>query len=268
MDTPKLLLLSGIGPKSHLDEVGVDCVADLPGVGANLIDHTLAILSWETSDMQTDTDTRNIVISWQRDAAVVNSEAAESLSPSQKRLLAQNVPTWEVLPQFNFPPGMPQEKHSLSVVSLNMMNQSTGSVRLASSSAAENARVDPNLLGHPLDRLSALRRIKTTVEFVQRSYGDVIKAPINVPASLDDKDVEDWVRDNTSSGFHPACSVKMGTDDDPLACVDSAFKVRGFTSLRVVDVSVCPFLPDGHTTSVAYLIGSWAAEKISKEYNL
>lgn len=262
-------MLSGIGPQGHLAEIGIECVHDLPGVGSNFRDHSLSFLTWETEDQHTETDARNLVMSWHRDPAILELDEIGSLSVDQTSFLAQpTAPTYEAIAQFNFPPGIPHEQHNLSIANINIISQSTGTVRLASRHPADNLVIDPNFLSHPLDQTSAIVRIRAIMKFVEKAFGTIIKGPISTPESDSDKDIEAWSKKNIGSGFHPSSTAKIGSADDDMACVDSNFEVRGVKGLRVVDLSVCPFSPDCHTTSVGYLLGSWAAEKIRGEYNL
>ena len=84
----------------------------------------------------------------------------------------------------------------------------------------------------------------------------------------DDESALAWWRANGISSYHPCCTVKMGRKGDAEAGTDSDFRVVGMQNLRVVDMSVTPFLPNCHVVSVAYLLGEIAAEKMIGEYGL
>ena len=87
---------------------------------------------------------------------------------------------------------------------------------------------------------------------------------VDVPASDSDDDVLDYWSKNATSTWHPSCTVKMGNDEE--ACVGSDFRLRGLQGMRVVDLSVLPFLLNCHPVSIAYLVGEIAAEKIASDH--
>ena len=103
----------------------------------------------------------------------------------------------------------------------------------------------------------------------------LLSAPVYEPKTLqklfpkDDSDETIWeyVRQNTFSSWHMCGTVGMGVDSTS-ACVDSNFRVFGIEKLRVVDLSVCPFVPNNHTQSTAYVLGEMAAEKLIREHGL
>ncbi len=240
-------MLSGIGPKTHLSEVGIECLNDLPGVGSTLKDHPLNILLYETKQ-SLEPDVRTVVLSFMRDDQLLLSEEAAELPQEEQRHLARpTVPTYEVAPSFNFPPGAPVSTPNLVFLNFGMTPQSTGTVRPASGSPADAPLCDPKFHTHPYDRKSAILRTCILLDLVKKGFGNYVKSPISAPLSQSDKDVNDWLENTTVSGLHMGCTVKMGPENDGLACVDSFFKVRGVDRLRVADLSVCPFLPSCHT---------------------
>lgn len=89
---------------------------------------------------------------------------------------------------------------------------------------------------------------------------------VDVPASNQDDDILAYWSSRAASTWHPSCTVKMGNNKDEKACVGSDFRVRGLQGLRVVDLSVLPFLLSCHPVSIAYFIGEIAAEKIQADY--
>jgi choline dehydrogenase-like flavoprotein len=268
LDTPKLLLISGIGPKAHLSEVGVDCKVDLPGVGSNLKDHPLNIMLYKTRD-SLDPDLQDIVVSFFRDEKLLESAEAALVSPEDKRLLARpTVAMFEVASAFNFPPGAPVAEPNVAFFCIGMAPQSTGTVRLASANPLDAPLCDPKFHSHQYDRKTAVSAIREVLDIVETGFNGQLTTPISAPASKSDDSINSWLNDTLVSGWHMSSSVKMGVNDDKTACVDSDFKLRGLNGLRVADMSVCPFLPNGHTASMAYLVGFWAAERIAKDYNL
>lgn len=147
--------------------------------------------------------------------------------------------------------------------------QSVGTISLASSNPEDAPLVDPDFFSHPFDRVVAIAAGKRMMDFVNApSIKKDIISPLAAPASNSDEDLLAWWRANGVSTWHPSCTVRMGKIADPKACVDSNFRVNGMENLRVVDLSVTPFLPNCHTQSIAYWLGECAAEKMIQEYGI
>ncbi|KAL3422837.1 GMC oxidoreductase [Phlyctema vagabunda] len=87
------------------------------------------------------------------------------------------------------------------------------------------------------------------------------------PENESDEAIWSHICQNTFSSWHMSCTARMGIDDKS-ACVDSSFRVFGVDRLRIVDMSVCPFVPNNHTQSTAYVVGELAAEKLIAEHDL
>lgn len=91
--------------------------------------------------------------------------------------------------------------------------------------------------------------------------------PVSLPKSSSDEDILEYMREVTFSSYHPFGTVKMGKSSDTMACLDTAFRVRGLQGLRVADLSSLPVLPNCHTQSVAYVVGLTAAESIIADHS-
>lgn len=98
--------------------------------------------------------------------------------------------------------------------------------------------------------------------------GDTFEKYIFAPKSDSDDDILAFARHVVMPEFHANGTAKMGPPRDPMACVDTGFRVYGVKGLRVVDLSVCPITPNAHTQGVAYVVAETAAEKIIQEYGL
>lgn len=146
--------------------------------------------------------------------------------------------------------------------------QSRGEVTLSSASPAAPPRINPRFFSHPFDRVCAVAATKRALAFLRHpSIAANIDFAVDAPASDSDDDVLKYWSENATSTWHPSCTVRMGRVADEEACVNSDFKVRGLQGLRVVDMSVLPFLLNCHPVSIAYLVGEIAAEKITAEYH-
>ena len=191
---------------------------------------------------------------------------------TQHHLKKPSMPSWEFctgLPVLSPPrPGPP--KRYLNSIGVLMNPQSRGTVKLGSADPRTPALFDPQLMLHPYDRRVLITAARNILAFLQTSIAKTIEAPINMlldergEASDAEEDIVAFLKENVRSTWHMSGSCKMGTPDDDMAVVDSQFRVRGVEGLRVVDLSVLPFLINAHPVVAAYAVGEIAAEKIWK----
>lgn len=291
-------MLSGIGDKDELASHGIECRNDLPGVGKNLQDHFFTVGAWRETDGMTDwaklytnpeevkkaneqfakdgTGPMSVFFHgitmgfFKADEVTETPEFAELPVHVQEHIIKPRVPVWEMachLPPFS-PSADPKKAYFSCAIFLHNP-QSHGTVKLASSDPKDNPLVDPNFFSHPFDRVCGIAAAKRMLDFVETPLikKDIIE-PLDVPKSGSDEDLLAFWRSHGVSTWHPSCTVKMGKKGNSGACVDSSFRLYGARNLRVVDMSVTPFLPNCHIQSVAYLIGECAAEKMIAEYGL
>lgn len=246
--SPKILLLSGIGPSAHLREVGLDAVVDLPGVGENLHDHLLAGNIYEASG-PLPAGRHNLLESQLYAHSNQTDEEAPDLQPL---FLHLPYPT----------DGGPAPEHGYTIAPGIVRPRSRGTLRLASADPAAAPLVDPNILAEEYD-LEALvdaiilcREIGQQDAFAPFRMGEF--TPSSAPASRDQ--VRAFARQAAGTYHHQVGTCKMGTDD--LSVVDPQLRVRGVEGLRVADASIIPFVPSGNTNAPAIMIGEKAAELI------
>ena len=301
IDSPRLLLVNGIGPRNDLESVGVTVKKDLPGVGKHLQDHVLAFMSVEVDGALNDrwafeSDTKltdEAAALWQKDKtgafALQQSclwggflqhprltsfpEFAALPAAMQQFLTKDDVPTYEFIANcIAWPPGVQIDKGNsyLTCIAFLMNPQSEGSVSLRSSDPNDKPAIRLNYLTHPYDfriMREAVRSVWTKI-----TQNEVLKPSIKKtlcgPASLSDEDVDAFVRDNASTVWHANGTVMMGKEGDEGACVDKDYKVLGVKGLRVADLSVCPVTTNNHTQPTAYLVGYKAAQRLIQEYGL
>ncbi|KAH6641973.1 hypothetical protein C7974DRAFT_384610 [Boeremia exigua] len=298
VETPKLLMLSGIGDATELAEHGIESSHHLPGVGKCLQDHLCAAFCWKQKTASltwaqhfSDPDTvkqahaefrehgtgplsvffQGLTMGFFKADEVLHTPEFSSLDAAVKEHLRKpTVPIWEL--SSHIPPctpaalAAPQHEYLTCFVFLHNP-QSRGQVTLRSASPTTPPRIDPRFFSHPFDRVCAVAATKRALAFVRHaSMAAGIDVAVDAPASERDEDVLAYWRARAASTWHPACTVRMGGDEDEGACVGRDFRVRGLQGLRVVDLSVLPFLLNCHPVSVAYLVGEIAAEKIIAEY--
>ncbi|KAL8827722.1 MAG: hypothetical protein Q9170_006899 [Blastenia crenularia] len=294
VDSPKLLLLSGIGPSDDLKKLDIPIVQDLPGIGKNLHDHMHIFLittqkpeshhrsSYIDSPEKLQEARKQYavdqtgplsgyylphMIGFVRSDKILESEEFKTLSKESQDLLRKvSKPTHEILSQ-NPTPLVKEPDLYLATAVVIPATESGGEVKLSSSDPAENPIVDPHFLSHPFDRRIAIQALRETMEFFQTPSLAKGHSGLAVgPKGEGDEKILEYIRETAVSTWHPCGTVKMGKQDDPGTCVDTNFRVVGMQGLRVVDMSVAPFVPSAHTQAVAYLIGETAAEKIVGEY--
>jgi choline dehydrogenase-like flavoprotein len=300
LDTPKLLLLSGVGPAKELEALDISIIKDLPGVGKNLQDHCGVFLAdvvdssissratftkdqdlYEEALKQWYTDrtgplsTHNsgLCLAFLKQDHLYDTPEFKSLSEQAKSYLQRpTVPSIEIaINGPAFPPGYQfgENEAGFSVGAMIMRPASRGSVTLNSNNPFDPPIIDPNYMTHPYDRLAFIDGIRearrlTTESSLKKHRIKHIVAPENDT----DESIWEYIKEGIMSIWHASSSVSMGKADDPMACVDADMKLRGLQKLRVADMSVCPLVISGHTQAVAYLIGQTAAEKIIAEHDL
>ncbi|KAK6842007.1 FAD/NAD(P)-binding protein [Apiospora arundinis] len=272
INSPQLLLLSGVGPEGELRKHGIDCIIDLPQVGRNLQDHcfsTAGIVIKKGCD--TVSRQSPSPMGWFQLQAVLDSDEFRTLPPQMQAYLKRPlVPSWEMATHTPFfgDVEVAGDEEVFSAICLVMNPQSRGTVSLKSADPREAPIIDPKFLTHPFDRRVAIEGMREMLRFFQAPAWKQ-KTVRNVSWPQDDSDSAIWesFSSNLKSSWHMAGTVKMGRNAHE-ACVDSSFQVIGAQNLRIADMSVCPLVPNNHTQSTAYIIGEIAAERIMAEYGL
>lgn len=208
------------------------------------------------------------VMGFLKDAELYESEEFKALdSRTREHLLKSTVPSWEFstgLPLLGPPPPGPARQYLVSLGVL-MNPQSRGSVTLQSSDPTQPALFDPRLMTHSYDRKVLTTAARRILEFMKTpSIAETIERPANMPASDSEEDVLAFVQLNLKSTWHMSGTAKMGDVGDEMAVVNTEFVVRGVEGLRVVDLSVLPFLLNMHPVAAAYVMGEVAAKAIGR----
>jgi choline dehydrogenase len=245
IESPKLLMLSGIGDRRALKRYGIGGVADLPGVGRNFHNHVLTGVIHE-SPQPVPPGRQNLSES----ALFVRSDPAESGPDLQIAFV--HVPFDIIIGQ-----GHP---NSISILPGLVRPRSRGTIRLASADPTVHPLVDPNYLGEAsdLDRLVEAVKIARRI-FATKAFAPWVGAelmPADAPRT--DAQLKAFVRATADSYHHQVGSCKMGSDD--LAVVDPQLRVHGIDGLRVADASVMPTVPSGNCHAGIVMIAERCAE--------
>ncbi len=268
--SPKLLLLSGVGPADELGPLGIAPVHDLPGVGRHFQDHLQARLVFRTREPVTLND--QAATAWQRmrigmdyvfrrrGALTFGASLAGGFGRTEAHLASPDV-------QFHFQPlsvdSYDTGLNTFSAFTLSVCQlrpRSRGDVTLRSSNPAEAARIRGGYLQAPEDGAAMVRGVRLAQRIVAapalaRQVAGRVKP---APEIASDEDVLRYVRDTGMTIFHPSGTCRMGSGAD--AVVDDALRVRGLEGLRVADCSIMPTLVSGNTNAAAIMIGEKAAE--------
>ena len=244
VDSPRLLLLSGIGPAAELQAAGVGVVHDLPGVGRNLHDHPLCSVVYEAAQPIPAAKTNHAETSllWRSD---------HSLAGPDMQLMFIHVPF--------HPPHLaaPPNSYTLAVATVP---DARGSIRLAGPDPATPPLIDPNYLGVESDIRRMVHGVRVAREIAAREPF----APWRGREVLPGPDVTDevalraFVARGTGTYFHPVGTCAMGTGPD--AVVDPDLRVHGLAGLRVVDASIMPRVMPVNTNAAVIMIAEKAAD--------
>ncbi|MGY3792579.1 GMC family oxidoreductase [Aquimarina sp. 433] len=276
--TPKILMLSGIGPSGYLKEIGIEVVQDLPGVGKNLKDHLRTDIGVTAPDgvgvsLRANPQDPNQLQEW-RTTGYGPLSVAENTSVSFfKSSPDLPVADMELMFNINAPMqwGAPPPKNAGYHIDLGLVQpKSRGTIRLASSDPKDTILVNPNYLGDDRDIKTYIKGMKIALKFFQtaslKAYTDL--DTITLPINASDEEIENYIRAKAESIYHPVGTAKMGSDDDPMAVVNTKLQVRGIENLRVADASAIPDLISGHTMAPTILIAERVADFIKNQNNI
>lgn len=252
VDSPRILLMSGIGPKKDLEALGIEVVLDLPGVGENLHDHLLVPVIFKTTKKDVGPPPENTPITqvhwfW---------SSRPGLEVPDTQPLAFSVPM--VQPDMDHAPAT-----GFTLMGGLVTPKSRGTFKLSGKDPHAPTLQDPNILSHDDDVKSLVASVRQVREVGRQAalveeWGAEEVYP--GPEVTSDEDIEAYVRNNAITYHHQVGTCKMGVDE--LAVVSPTLKVHGIEGVRVVDASIMPTVTTGNTNAPAMIIGEKAAEFI------
>ena len=273
INSPKILMLSGVGPAAHLAEHGIGVVADRPGVGANLQDHPELYLQYAASQPITLYKYWNI---WGK--ALIGAQwllTGKGLGASNQFEACAFIRSRAGIEypdlQYHFLPiavrydgKVSAQGHGFQVHTGPMRSRSRGSVTLRSADPRVPPKIQFNYLSDPGDWQDFRTAIRLSREiFAAPAMAAHVKDEIQPGrAAVSDAALDDFIRDHVESAYHPCGTVRMGRRDDPLAVVDPECRVIGVDGLRVADSSIFPQVPNGNLNAPSIMTGEKAADHI------
>jgi choline dehydrogenase len=270
VNSPRLLLLSGIGPAAELRALGIDVTNDLPGVGKNFQDHMDVYLTAETVPVSYNTSDRfdkalvagiQYVLYRTGPVTACVCEAGMFVHSSDKAATPDI--QLHCLPAYVIDHGRQRVKgHGMTVNTCNLRPRSVGSVTLRSADPSVPPAIDPGFLTDPHDWEIAKEGFRWGREMLATSAlaPYVKREHMPGPDVRTDKEIRDYIRQWAKTDYHPVGSCKMGAD--AMAVVDQQLRVRGMEGLRVIDASIMPTLISGNTQAPSIMIGEKGAHHV------
>ena len=248
-DSPKLLMLSGIGNAEHLRSLDIPVVVDLPGVGHNLHDHIQVPVGYQATQALQPALTSNIAEA----GLFLHTESCLEAAPDLQFFSG---------PVLWVPPAYARSGSGFSITACLLHPQSRGSVKLRSASPVDPPVIRMNYLQSESDLQKLVTGIKIMRQLFHSHAFDEFRGEEVAPGAdvSSDAELQAYVRESVESIWHPVGTCKMGTD--PMAVVDSELRVRGVDRLRVVDASIMPTIITGNTNAPTIMIGEKAADLI------
>jgi choline dehydrogenase len=273
INSPKLLMLSGIGPASDLMKLGIEVIANRPGVGRNLQDHLELYIQMAASQPVTLYRYWNLVgkawvgAQWLftrsgpgasnqfESAAFIRSKAGVKYPDIQYHFLPIAV---------RYDGQAAAEGHGFQAHVGPMRSASRGAVTLRSSDPREAPKIVFNYMSKSEDWADFRTCIRLTREiFAQDAFTPFVRHEIQPGAAVQsDDELDGFIREHAESAYHPCGTARMGRADDPLAVVDPECRVIGVDGLRLADSSIFPTIPNGNLNAPSIMTGEKASDHI------
>ncbi len=250
IESPRILMMSGIGEREQLEKHGIDVVHDLPGVGKNLHDHSLAPVIYE-GDVPPPTNPAVIPLH------------AQAFMRSDPDLPAPDMqPLFFHVPLYTADTQEPLTGSAYTLCAGGVSPTSRGEIRLTGAGLDDPLELDPNLLATDYDVQTIVNNIKMMREVAkQPSLAKITTGELYPGEDVQsDEDLADYARNSLQSYHHQVGTCKMGSD--AMAVVDHELKVHGIEGLRVIDASVMPVVPTGNTNAPTYMVAEKGADMV------
>ncbi|PPR03999.1 hypothetical protein CVT24_010492 [Panaeolus cyanescens] len=289
INTPQILMLSGIGPRSELNQHRILTLVDNPSVGRNLSDHVLlpnnflaqgsesldtlfrdgnafqsALDQWtqhKTGPLANGVTNHLGFLRLPNNATIFQTEADPAAGPKASH--------WELIVSnfwLNPSAGIPATGNFMTIIAALISPTSRGFVKLASSDPFAKPIIDPKLVTTPFDKFAMREAVRAVKRFVGASaWDDYIIGPYGSLAADDDAGIDAHVRQWSSTVFHPVGTAAMSPANAQWGVVDPNLKLKGAHGVRIADASVLPYVPNAHTQGPVYLVAHRAAALIKAD---
>ena len=257
--TPKLLMLSGIGPGDQLKSHGIEVRLDLPGVGQNMQDHNMVPLCayahpgfgyfGQDKGLRAAFNTLRYLLFKQGPLATNGSEALAFVNLDDPAL----DPTVQIycMGTMFLPPGVGEPGHGLMLCASIVRPKSLGWMRLRSANPQDDPEISPNYFTDPDDLKLMVRAVRYLRDILATEpLSAIVRREILPGGDVEtDEAIAGYCRQATFTNYHPVGSCRMGPESDAMAVVDPLLRVRGATGLRVFDASIMPRIPSANTNA-------------------
>ena len=271
--SPQLLQLSGIGPTKVLNDAGVDVLHELPGVGENLQDHLEVYFQYHCKKPITLNSKLNLLskgligIEWilaKTGLGATNHFESCGFIRSRAGLKWPNIQYHFLPAAMRYDGNAAMDGHGYQVHAGVNKVTSRGSVKIKSSDPQSKPTIIFNYMETEQDRQDWRDCIRLTREILSQPALDEFNAGEASPGIgvSSDEEIDAWVRANVESAYHPSCSCKMGSLDDPMTVVNNEGQVNGIGSLRVIDSSVFPTIPNGNLNGPTIMLAEKMADSV------
>ena len=271
--SPQLLQLSGIGPTKVLNDAGVDVLHELPGVGENLQDHLEVYFQYHCKKPITLNSKLNLLskgligIEWilaKTGLGATNHFESCGFIRSRAGLKWPNIQYHFLPAAMRYDGNAAMDGHGYQVHAGVNKVTSRGSVKIKSSDPQSKPTIIFNYMETEQDRQDWRDCIRLTREILSQPALDEFNAGEASPGIgvSSDEEIDAWVRANVESAYHPSCSCKMGSLDDPMTVVNNEGQVNGIESLRVIDSSVFPTIPNGNLNGPTIMLAEKMADSV------
>lgn len=273
INSPKILMLSGIGPAEHLRENGIAVVADRPGVGRNLQDHMELYIQQESTKPITLNSVLNpfskalIGAQWlffRTGLGATNHFEAAAFVRSRAGVDYPDIQYHFIPAAVRYDGKAAAKSHGFQAHVGPMRSKSRGSVTLRSPDPQSKPVIRFNYMSHPDDWTEFRHCIRLTREIFGQSAFDAYRGKEISPGPhvQSDDDLDVFIRDHAESAYHPCGTCKMGRADDLMSVVDPECRVIGVDGLRVADSSIFPRVTNGNLNAPSIMTGEKASDHI------
>ena len=273
INSPKLLMLSGIGPAEQLRSHGIDVVADRPGVGQNLQDHMELYIQQESLQPITLYSKLNLFskaligaqwLFFKSGLGATNHFEAAAFLRSAPCVDYPDIQYHFIPVAIRYDGKAAAKAHGFQAHVGPMRSKSRGSVTLRSPDPSDRPVIRFNYMSHPDDWADFRHCIRLTREiFGQQAFNPYRGKEISPGADVQsDEQLDDFIRDHAESAYHPCGTCRMGNAPDPMSVVDPECRVIGVDGLRVADSSIFPRITNGNLNAPSIMVGEKASDHI------